>query len=150
MEMIEKGGIGMQSGTPAEKRSVPENVTVVKSVYDAFGRGDVQTILGLAHPEIYIYQSSRLPWGGEYKGHQGFLTFLTKLTGTIESRVETGRFIDDEEGHVVQMGRTRGRVRDTGREFDVPETHVWTVEGGKVMRFESYIDTSMMREALGL
>ncbi len=30
------------------------------------------------------------------------------------------------------------------------ETHVWTVEGGKVTRYEAYIDTPKMREALGL
>ncbi len=51
---------------------------------------------------------------------------------------------------MVQIGRTRGRVRATGNEFDVPETHVWTVEDGRVTRFESYIDTPKMREALGL
>ena len=74
--------------------------------------------------------------------------FFTKLTGALEPEPE--RLIDDEEGHVVQIGRTRGRVRATGNEFDVPETHVWTVEDGKVIRFESYIDTPNMREALGL
>ncbi len=68
----------------------------------------------------------------------------------MESEVEPERLIDDEEGHVVQIGRTRGRVRATGKEFDVPETHVWTVEEGRVIRFESYIDTPKMREALGL
>ncbi len=127
-----------------------QNVAVVQSVYDAFGRGDVQTLFGLFHPEAEIYQSSHLPWGGSYEGHEGLGDFLGKLTGAIESKVETGRFIDDEEGHVVQMGRTRGRVLATGREFDVPETHVWTVKDGKVMRFEAYIDTPMMHEALGL
>ena len=46
--------------------------------------------------------------------------------------------------------RTSRRVRATGGPFDVAETHVWTVEEGKVTRFESYIDTPKTREALGL
>lgn len=86
----------------------------------------------------------------EYRDHEELGAFLTKLTGALESEVEPERLIDDEEGHVVQIGRTRGRVRATGNEFDVPETHVWTVEDGRVTRFESYIDTPKMREALGL
>jgi ketosteroid isomerase-like protein len=105
---------------------------------------------GLAHPGIEIYQSSRLPWGGSYKGHEGFGEFLTKLTAAMESRVETERYNDDEEDHVVAVGRTRGRVLATGKRFDVPETHLWTIRDGRVIRFESYIDTKMMREALGL
>lgn len=126
------------------------NVAVVRGVYDAFARGDAEAIFGLAHPEVEVFQSSRLPWGGQYRGHEGLGEFLTKLTGAVESEVEPERLIDDEEGHVVQTGRTRGRVRATGKPFDVPETHVWTVEDGKVVRFESYIDTPKMREALGL
>jgi uncharacterized protein len=127
-----------------------ETVEVVRDIYDAFARGDVEAIFGLVHPEAEIYQSDQLPWGGKYRGHQGFGEFLTKLTSTIESRVETGLFIDDEDGHVVQVGRTRGKVRATGREFDVPETHVWTVEGNKAIRYEAYVDTAKFREALEL
>jgi ketosteroid isomerase-like protein len=102
------------------------------------------------HPEAGIYQSDRLPWGDENPGHEGFAQFLTKLTSTVESGVETGLFVDAEDGRVVQVGRARGKVRATGREFDVPETHVWTVEGGKAIRYEAYIDTAKMREARGL
>jgi len=129
---------------------VQDNVRTVKAVYKAFERGDVPAIFGLFHPEAEVYQSPRLPWGGEFRGHEELGVFLSKLTGAVESEVETGRFIDDEDGHVVQIGHTRGKVRETGARFEVPETHVWTVEAGKVMRFESYVDTAMMRAALGL
>jgi hypothetical protein len=64
--------------------------------------------------------------------------------------VTTERYIADEDNHVVEVGRTRGRVVATGREFDVPETHVWTLESGKVVRFDAYIDTAHLRRALGL
>ncbi len=136
--------------TKERKQTLSENATIVQSVYDAFGRGDVEAVFGLVHPGIEIYQSGRLPWGGSYSGYEGFGEFLAKLTGAVESRVETERYIDDEEDHVVAVGRTRGRVLATGTRFDVPETHVWTIRDGKVMRFESYIDTKIMREALGL
>lgn len=127
-----------------------DDVRTVMDVYDAFGRGDVPAVFGLFHPEAEVYQSPRLPWGGEYRGHEELGVFLSRLTGAIESEVETGRFIDDEDGHVVQMGHTRGTVRETGARFEVPETHVWTMVDGKVTRFESYVDTAKMRAALGL
>ncbi len=126
------------------------SVAVVRDIYDAFGRGDLPGIFALVHPKATIYQSSRLPWGGRYDGHAGMAEFLGKLTGVVASRVTTERFIDDEEGHVVAIGVTAGHVLATGRPFAVRETHLWTVADGLVTRFESYIDTGAMREALGL
>lgn len=153
--LLEQENLRSRSGPDGHQKrrskDVPEdNIQVVEAVYDAFGRGDVPAIFGLFHPEAEVYQSSRLPWGGEYRGHEELGVFLTRLTGAIESQVEPERLIDDGERHVVQIGRTRGTVRETGARFDVPETHVWTVEDGKVLRFESYIDTAKMRGALGL
>lgn len=78
-----------------------DSVGAVKDVYDAFGRGDVPAIFGLFHPEAEVYQSARLPWGGEFTGHKELGVFLSKLTGAIESEVETGRFIADADGRVV-------------------------------------------------
>jgi ketosteroid isomerase-like protein len=127
-----------------------ENVAVVRSAYNAFSSGNVQTIFDLLHPEIEIYQSEGVPCGGKYKGHQEIGNFFEKLTETIESRVEPDQFIDDEAGHVVAVGHTRGRVRATGREFDVPAVHVWTIREGKAVKVEAYIDTAEMRVALGL
>jgi ketosteroid isomerase-like protein len=135
----------------AEKPATSQpSVAVVQQMCDAFGRKDIPAIFGLCRPDCEIYQSSRLPWGGRYEGHAGLGDFLTRLTGAIVSHVEVGRYIDDEEGHVVAVGHTRGRVVATGRAFDVPETHVWTVQDGAVRRFESYVDTAQMRAALDL
>ena len=48
----------------------------------------------------------------------------------------------------MQVGRTRGTVRATGAPFDVPEVHVFTVAGGRVTRFEAYVDTAALLAAL--
>ena len=60
------------------------------------------------------------------------------MIGAIKSSLDTERYIEGEEGHVVAFGHTWGRVRATGREFGVPETHLWTVKEGKVVRIEAY------------
>ncbi len=125
-----------------------ENVEILRGGYEAFRRGDIQAVPELFDPEIEIYQSERLPWGGSYKGPEEVGQFFAKLTETIESEVDPDQFVDDEEDHVVVFGRSRGKVRATGREFDVAAVHVWTMRDGKAVRFESYVDTPKMREAL--
>jgi len=127
-----------------------EDVAIVQSAYEAFRRGDVQVIFALLHPEIELYQSEGVPWGGKYKGYEEVGYFFSKLTETIEPRVDPDQFSDDEEGYVVAVGHTRGSVHATRREFEVPAVHVWTITEGKAVKFEAYIDTFKMRVALGL
>jgi len=139
------------TGTPAENAPMTRaNVAVVAGLYEAFERGDLQAIFESFHPEAVIYQSTRLPWGGHYQGHDGLADFLRKLTEAVQSKVRAERYIDDEEGHVVAVGYTSGKVLATGGEFELPGVQFWTVQDGKVTRFESYIDTAPMRAALGI
>lgn len=123
------------------------NVDLVHAIYDAFARQDIPTIFALFDPAIEITQSREVPWGGEYKGHNGAMEFFAKLTGAIQSKVEHERFIDAGDT-VVQIGRTRGKVHANGAAFDVSEAHVWKIKDGKVIRYDSYIDNAKMRAAL--
>jgi ketosteroid isomerase-like protein len=127
---------------------VEQEQAVVEEVYAAFATGDLARIRELFATDGVITQSPGVPWGGEHTGQAGLAHFLTTLTGHIESRPESHQLIADGDGHVVQVGRTRGTVRATGARFDVPEVHVWTVRGGQVQRFDVYLDTAAMRRAL--
>ena len=49
--------------------------------------------------------------------------------------------IVDGGDRVVAMGRYEGSHRQSGKPLDVQAAHVWTIEGGKVVRFQQYIDT---------
>jgi hypothetical protein len=124
------------------------DTAVVAEVYAAFGRGDLARIAELFADDGVITQSPALPWGGTHTGPQGLATFLGTLTEHLESAPVTERLFADGAGRVVQVGRTRGTVRASGAAFDVPEVHVWTVAGGRVRRFEAYLDTPALREAL--
>lgn len=124
------------------------NVDLVHAIYDAFARQDIPTVFAHFDQSIEIAQSREVPWGGEYKGHAGAMESFGKLTQAIQSKVEHERFIDAGDS-IVQIGRTRGTVRANGAAFDVSESHVWKIKDGKVVRFESYIDNTKMRAALG-
>ncbi|OGO71679.1 MAG: hypothetical protein A2Z37_12775 [Chloroflexi bacterium RBG_19FT_COMBO_62_14] len=55
----------------------------------------------------------------------------------------------DAGDHVVAVGHTRGTARATGKQFQVPAVHVWTVRDESAVRFEAYIDNPTMMRALG-
>jgi ketosteroid isomerase-like protein len=92
-----------------------KNVEILRRGYEAYRWGDIQAVSELFDPEIEIYQSERLPWSGLHKGPEEVGPFFAKLTETIESEVDPDQYVDDEEGHVVVFGRSRGKVRAIGR-----------------------------------
>jgi ketosteroid isomerase-like protein len=124
-----------------------ENVTIVRNGYDAFRRGDIEVIFDTLDPGVEFYQSEEVPWGGRYQGHKEVGVFFQRLTSTIESKVDPDQFVDSGD-RVVAVGYTRGRVRATGKQFEVPAVHVWTLKDGKVVRFEAYIDNPRILPAL--
>jgi uncharacterized protein len=123
-------------------------LALVREMYDAFGRRDGAAILARLHDDVEFRQTPLLPWGGEYRGPAGARAFFTRLRESIDSAVTIERFIDAGD-HVVAVGRTRGHVVGSGAPFDVAIAHVWTVRGDRIARFEAYIDTPPMHEALG-
>jgi ketosteroid isomerase-like protein len=121
---------------------------VVKSIYEAFDRGDVATVLAHFDEKIEISQSDEVPWGGVYRGHAGAIRFLTALTEHIETRVDIGRLVVAGDS-VVEIGRTEGRARAPGRTFSIDEIHVWRLRDGKAVRMEAFVDNDAMLSALG-
>jgi ketosteroid isomerase-like protein len=121
---------------------MPTNIEIVRGIYDALARLDLDALLAVSDPACVITQDASLPWGGRHVGHDG-----AALVGSIESAVIIeSRF--EADGQVIQSGRTRGTVRAKGNAFDVSEVHVWTLQDGKVTAAHFAIDTPAMLAAL--
>ena len=124
-----------------------DNIAVVTRLYELFGAKDITGILAMIDPDVHVSQTPQLPWGGEYDGHDGITEFFVNLVGAISSTVEHETMFAAGD-RVVQLGRTRGTVNATGTPFDVREVHILTLADGRITRFEAYIDTPAMLEAL--
>lgn len=125
-----------------------ENIALIRSGYDAYARRDFATVFALLHPDVEIYQTELLPWGGTYRGHSGADQFFRKLNEQTEGQPVPTEFISAGDD-VVAVGRLRGRVRASGEPFDLSIVHLWSVREGRIIRFAAYIDTPGMLSALG-
>jgi ketosteroid isomerase-like protein len=135
-------GNEMQSGTSSH------NVEIVRALYDAYNRRDMAAVAPYGAPDITLYQTELLPWGGHYTGPEGLQRFVASLVQHLDSRITMEQFIPAGD-RVIAVGRTAGTVRANGNAFDVAAVHVWTLASGKVTRVEFYIDTPAMWAALG-
>jgi len=62
--------------------------------------------------------------------------------------VVTAKFIDGGDTIVVE-GRYKGKVKATGTMLDAQFAHVYTLSGGKIVKFQQYTDTGQWTKALG-
>ncbi|MDP3545107.1 MAG: nuclear transport factor 2 family protein [Phreatobacter sp.] len=138
----------MQSRAIRSEAPAARPIEVIKAAYDAYGRRDFQAIAALYHPQCELYQSEQLPWGGVYGGHAGLQQFFERLTGAIDTRI-VGEVLFEAGDRVVSVGRTRGVARASKTPFELPAVHVYTVDDGTIRRYEAYVDTPGMLQAIG-
>lgn len=119
-----------------------ENVDIVRLVYEAEARGDLETVLALYDPEIEL-DNSRSPVG-DFAGTVGSVFHGRKAVqnafrewydawANVESEVE--ELIDAGADHVVSVFTYRARGRTSGVEVEFPHmAGDWTIRNGKVIR----------------
>ena len=114
-------------------------VEIVRCIYDAYDGGDVRTPVEYFHEDVECYISDFVPWGGPRRGFQQIVESLSALRQYVATTFEPSEIIDAGT-HVIAIGDTVGFVHRTDRSFSIRTVHVWRFEGGKIVRFESYLD----------
>jgi hypothetical protein len=130
-----------------------DNVTLLKSLYDAFGRGEIPTVLGAFSPDIHWYQAESNPYmpsGEAWVGPDAVLNNLFMKLGTEWDgfAVHPGTF-HDAGGSVIVEARYSGTYKPTGRSLDAQVCHVWDVQDGKLTRFQQSVDTAKLKDVMG-
>lgn len=123
------------------------SVEIVRAMYGAMSRGDAAGIVAHLSPDIRVWQTPALPWGGEYEGLAGFRRFGRTLREHVASAVEIDQVFEAGD-EVVVIGRTVGATKAKGTPFSVAIAHVLTVKDGKIVRARYFIDTPAMLAAL--
>jgi uncharacterized protein len=118
-----------------------ENVELVREGIEAFNRGDIDWLLERIDDDfVFDWSRSRSPLRGVYRGADGIAGFLREQWTTFEEFVvEPGEFIDRGR-HVVVPVTLRARGRE-GIAVSADNTHVYTVEDGRVARVALYQQT---------
>ena len=129
-----------------------DNVALMKNLYDAFGRGDIPSVLGAMSPDIKWHQAESNPYrpsGEAWVGPDAILNNLFMRIGTEWDgfTVHTGTFHSAGDSVIVEA-RYSGTYKPTGKKADVQACHVWDVKDGKVTRFQQYVDTAKLQDLM--
>jgi ketosteroid isomerase-like protein len=119
-------------------QSVATAADTVRDAYAAFGRGDIEAVLGMLADDVEWNVPEVLPHGVTTTGRDGAARFFGRLVELwSDFGLEIDLVTDDGEGRGIGIGRAAGKLR--GTETGYGFTHVFTVRDGKVVRFDEYV-----------
>jgi uncharacterized protein len=121
-----------------------DNVKAVQAIYEAFGRGDVATILdGLADDVDWAAEcaSTEIPWWGIRNGKDAAADFFTQLAANSEVLEFTPLVMIGDGDDVLTVVRYRATATKTGRSVDMEIHHHFHFRGGKISRYRGSEDT---------
>jgi ketosteroid isomerase-like protein len=119
---------------------MPEaNAEIVRRLYQGFNR-EVHGTRELLDPEIEWINPEDALEPGERQGLEGWDGALARMQESFShSKIEVER-MDESGGRVAAAITFRVRGRESGVETGMRQSHLWTIRGGKAVRFEWFTD----------
>ena len=130
---------------------MPESgdVARLRRGYEAFNRGDLETVLRDVSPEVELRDRDEIPDPGVYRGLEAAREVLARNRAEFEGyRVDPEEFIELSE-HIVVVARQSGRGRTSGAEVAGTIVHAWHLRDGRVLGMRAFSDRDEALAALG-
>ena len=124
--------------------SDPQNLDVVRRLYEAFGRGDLEEMLAPLDPGVSWRSPGApdLPTGGLRHGVPAVREFFGLLTNTFDFAEFKPQDFLAAGDKVVVLGTSREGPKGSGRFVDFRWVHVFTFRNGRIVAFEEPADVS--------
>lgn len=132
--------------------SAESNIELVRSLYDAFTKGDGQTILDALTDDIdwaveTVSTSEAVPWYGPHLGKAQVGAFFEQYGSNVETDEFTPVSFAANETDVLTVVRLRARVRANGRAVAMDLHHRFTFRDGKIAYYRGTEDTAQVEAA---
>ena len=129
-----------------------ENVETIKALYAATNRGDAASALALLDPEIEVNYRGVVPdlSGRDLHGHAGIAEVMGTITAEFSEFEAHPEEVMDAGDKVVVVVFQRGIGKASGAAVERRVGQVWTVRGGKAIRWQIFKDRTEALEAAGL
>lgn len=126
------------------------NVEILENGYRAFNESDVESVMAIMAEDVEWIEPEGLPYSGTHHGPESIVenVFTPVMEQFEDLNLEVDRFVADGDT-VVALGTSRGRGRETGKDFENPFAHVYDFEDGRITRFVQHTNTYLSRDVIG-
>jgi ketosteroid isomerase-like protein len=128
------------SDTPAD---------VVRRQYLASAHGDLDALRATLADDVEWTEMAGFPLAGTYRTPEGVTSaVMERLGADWDSWIaHDDTYVVDGE-NVVVLARYTATNKATSKNIDVRVAHHFIVRGGRIVRFEQFVDTAKVREAM--
>lgn len=126
------------------------NVDIVRAHYAASAQGNIDEMMAQVSAQVRWTEMAGFPCAGTWVGQREVVDNVFAVLGRdwIGYRFELQNLIDGGD-QVVGVGTYHGTHRATGKEMQARVAHVWKLQDGKIVAFEQFTDTLLVRQAMG-
>ena len=130
-----------------ESSTVPADV--VRRQYLASARGDLEALRATLADDVEWTEMAGFPLAGTYRTPDGVTTNVMEVLARDWDNwvAHDDTYVVDGE-NVVVLARYTATNKGTGRTSTSRVAHHFIVRGGKIVRFEQFVDTAMVRAAM--
>ena len=128
-----------------------QNVEVVRLVFDAYNRGDLQTTLDHVAPE-FVFEPSGLFMDTQsvYRGKEGWTEFWHAFRAAWEDITIEVERLEDLGDQVLVLGTFHGRGRGSGVEVTRESAWIQTLSNGLIVHTQTFTSRAEALSAAGL
>lgn len=125
--------------------SEQSNIQIIKDMYAAFGRGDVQHIVAQLTDDVSWRANLDpvVPWSGDYSGKRNVPKFFDAIYSAVEVTLFEAQDWVAEGDSVVSLGRFGGTTRGTGKDINTRWVFIWKLRDGKVCSYEQFHEPAL-------
>jgi len=128
-----------------------ENVSSIDALYKAFEIGDIPTVLAGLDPKVVWNEAESNPYasGNPYIGPEAVLNgIFTRIGEDYEYfKLADIKLHDMSNNQVLATLRYQAKVKKNGAIIDAQAEHLWTLNNGKVVAFQQFVDTKKLVDA---
>lgn len=131
--------------------SAEENIATIRAIYEAFGKGDVETILAAVADDVdwAVDAEPVAPWYGQRRGKDGVASFFADIASSAEVQDFGVEGIGASDTEVFAFLRFAVRFKSTGREASFHLHHYFRFGGdGKIKYYRGTEDSALVKHAL--
>jgi ketosteroid isomerase-like protein len=125
------------------------NIDIVRAHYAESARGNIDEMMANMSPQVRWTEMAGFPCAGTWIGPQAVVdnVFAVLARDWIGYRFGLQNLIDGGD-HVIGVGAYYGTYRATGKEMQSRVAHVWKLHDRKIVAFEQFTDTLLVRQAM--
>lgn len=122
---------------------------VVRRQYLASANGDLDALRETLAPDVEWTETAGFPLGGTYRTPTGVTSNVMEALGRDWQSwtAHDDTYVVDGE-NVVVLARYTARNLASGKDLNVRVAHHFVVRGGLIVRFEQFVDSATVRDAM--